>query len=203
MGFNLDMPEDQGGKTIMFAPWPKPLDEDIRGHYGLDHCYLEMVDAKYALVTQGRNLRREVNIPPSKKVTFILKPPNAIAQHDADVLKLLLNAEKLVIDPNYEPQKGTPTVHSTLGDLHLPMEGLVNVEAEKARIKKELEKAEAEIAKVEQKLANPQFEQNGSFSVGASGILESIIPHGIWKQLRCALELLIATDYALSPLEDH
>ena len=75
------------------------------------------------------------------------------------MLKLLLNAEKLVLDPNYEPPKGTPTVHSPLGDLHLPMEGLVNVEAEKARIKKELEKAEAEIAKVEQKLANPQFVQ--------------------------------------------
>jgi len=41
----------------------------------------------------------------------------------------------------------------------LPMEGLMNVEAEKARLKKELEKAEAEIAKVEQKLANPQFVQ--------------------------------------------
>ena len=159
MGYNLDMPEGQGGKTIMFARWPKQLDEDFRGHYGLDHCYLEMVDAKYALVTQGRNLRREANIPASKKVTFVIKPSNAIAQHDADVLKLLLNAEKLVIDPNYEPQKGTPTVHSTLGDLHLPMEGLVNVEAEKARIKKELEKDEAEIAKAGQKLANPQFVQ--------------------------------------------
>ena len=47
----------------MFAPWPKPLDEDFRGHYGLDACYLDMVNAKYELVTQGRNLRREGNIP--------------------------------------------------------------------------------------------------------------------------------------------
>ena len=40
------MPENQGGKTIMFAPWPKPLDEDFRAHYGLDDCYLEMVGRK-------------------------------------------------------------------------------------------------------------------------------------------------------------
>jgi len=157
MGYNIDMPEDQGGKTIMFARWPKPLDEDFRGHYGLDHCYLEMVDAKYALVTQGRNLRREANIPASKKMTFILKSSNTVSQHDADVLRLLLNAEQLAIDPNYEPKKGTPSVHADLGDLYLPMEGLVDVEAEKARLKKELEKDDAEIAKVEQKLANPQF----------------------------------------------
>ena len=36
MGYSTDMPEDQGGKTIMFAPWPKPLDEDEKAHYGLD-----------------------------------------------------------------------------------------------------------------------------------------------------------------------
>jgi len=159
MGYREDMPEDQGGKTIMFAPWPKPLDEDFRGHYGLDDCYLEMVDAKYELVTQGRNLRREAKIPAGKKVTFILKSPNGISAQDAEVLKLLLNAEALQLDPNYEPKKGTPIVHSDLGDLYLPLEGLLDVEAEKARLKKELDKTEAEIAKAEQKLANPQFVQ--------------------------------------------
>ena len=74
MGYHEDMPDDQGGSTIMFAPWPKPLDDDFRGHYGLDDCYLDMVNAKYELVTQGRNLRREGNIPASKKVRFVFKP---------------------------------------------------------------------------------------------------------------------------------
>ena len=46
-----------------------------------------------------------------------------------------------------------------MGELFLPLEGLIDVEAEKARLKKELEKIEAEIAKVEQKLANPNFTQ--------------------------------------------
>jgi len=59
----------------------------------------------------------------------------------------------------YEPKKGTPVVHSELGDLFLPLEGLVDVAAEKARLTKELAKAEAEIAKAEQKLNNPQFVQ--------------------------------------------
>src|SRR5207249_1288034 len=159
MGYQQDMPEDQGGKTIMFAPWPKALDEDFRGHYGLDNCYLEMVDAKYALVTSGRNLRREANIPSGKKVKFILKSPNGISRHEAEVLKLLLNAEALELAPSYEPTKGTPAVHSELGDLYLPLEGLLDLEAEKARLKKELEKAKTEIAKAEQNLANTQFVQ--------------------------------------------
>jgi valyl-tRNA synthetase len=157
MGYHEDMPQDQGGSTIMFAPWPKPLDEDFRGHYGLDACYLDMVNAKYELVTQGRNLRREGNIPSSKKVKYVFKPANQLLPHDAEVLKLLLNAEVLEIDANYLPKKGTPTVHSDLGDLFLPLEGLIDVAAEKARLTKELEKIESEITKAEQKLSNPNF----------------------------------------------
>ncbi|HEY5910956.1 MAG TPA: valine--tRNA ligase [Verrucomicrobiae bacterium] len=157
MGYSRDMPENQGGKTIMFAPWPKPLEEDFRGHYGLDACDGRKVDAKFELVTQGRNLRREANLPASKKVKFVLKPAGAIPAHDVEVLRLLLNAEAVDVDPDFQPGKGTPGVHSEIGDLYLPLEGLVDVAAEKARLTKELEKIEAEIAKVQQKLNNPNF----------------------------------------------
>ena len=75
------------------------------------------------------------------------------------MLKLLLNAEAVEVNANYQPAKNTLTVRTELGDLFLPLEGLIDVEAEKARLKKELEKIEAEIAKVEQKLANPNFTQ--------------------------------------------
>ena len=50
-------------------------------------------------------------------------------------------------------------MRTELGDLYLPLEGLIDVEAEKARLKKELEKTETEIAKVQQKLNNPAFTQ--------------------------------------------
>lgn len=141
----------------MFAPWPKPLDEDFIAHYGLDACYSEIVGSKFDLITQGRNLRREANIPASKKVRFVLKPVGHVPELDAEVLKLLLNAEAVEINPGYFPPKGTPSVHSELGDLFLPLEGLVDVAAEKARLTKELEKIETEINKAQQKLANPNF----------------------------------------------
>ena len=157
MGYHDDMPENQGGQTIMFAPWPKPLDQDFLGHYGLDAGYLETVNTKFDLVTQGRNLRREGNIPASKKVKYVFKPAVALLPHDALVLKLLLNAEALDIDNAYQPKQGTPTVHSGLGDLFLPLEGQVDTAAEKVRLQKELEKSEAEIARAEQKLNNPNF----------------------------------------------
>jgi len=159
MGYSQDMPEDQGGRTIMFAPWPKPLEQDFRDHYGLDDCYLKSTDAKYGLVTEGRNLRRQGNVAASKRVRFVLRPSQALAPHDVEVLKLLLNAEALETVDEYEPPKGTPTVRTDLGDLYLPLTGLVDVEAERARLTREIEKAKGEILKVEQKLNNPQFVQ--------------------------------------------
>jgi valyl-tRNA synthetase len=159
MGYADDMPQNQGGQTIMNAPWPKPLDTDFKEHYGLDDCYLEFVEKKYQLVTLGRNLRREFNVSASKKVRFVLKPANGVSPHDVEVLKILLNAEPLEVQADYESPKGTPTVHSDVGDLYLPLEGLIDMTAEKNRLQKELAKAEGEVQKVEQKLNNPAFVQ--------------------------------------------
>jgi valyl-tRNA synthetase len=159
MGYATDMPDNQGGQTIMFAPWPMPLDDDFKGHYGLDDCYLEMVDAKYNLVSEGRNLRRNAKIPSGKKIKFIFKPVNFTPPHDLEILQILLNAETIEVNGNFQPGKNVLAVRHELGELFLPMEGLIDVGAEKSRLTKELEKIEAEISKVEQKLANPGFTQ--------------------------------------------
>ena len=159
MGYAEDMPENQGGQTILFASWPKPLDDDFKSHYGLTEQHEKHIEARNEFVTQGRNLRRTANIAANKKVKFILKPARELPAHDLEVLKLLLNAEAVEVSANYQPGKNTLTERTALGDLFLPLEGLIDFEAEKARLKKELEKIEAEAAKVEQKLSNPSFTQ--------------------------------------------
>jgi valyl-tRNA synthetase len=109
MGYATDMPENQGGKTIMFAPWPMPLDDDFKGHYGLDDCYLEASrGAKYELVTQGRNLRRREHSGEQKGEIHPSSPVNFLPPHDIEVLKMLLNAEAVEVNENYQPAKGTP-----------------------------------------------------------------------------------------------
>jgi valyl-tRNA synthetase len=159
MGYATDMPGHQGGKTIMNAPWPKPFEGDFRDAYSLDDCYLEFATQKYEVVTQGRNLRRVGNIQAGKKVKFVLKPTREVLPHDGEVIKILLNAEALEINEGYVAKKGTPTAHTPFGELFLPLDGLIDVEAEKGRLSKELEKITTEITKVEQKLANPAFTQ--------------------------------------------
>ena len=157
MGYATDMPDNQGGKTIMNAPWPLPFEDDMQTHYGLENHCLQATTEKYDLVVQGRDLRRAGNIQAAKKVKYVLKPALPLTPHDAEVIKLLLNAEALEVNDGFVPPKGTPTVKSKLGELFLPLEGLIDVAAEKIRLTKEADKIQAEIVKVEQKLANPNF----------------------------------------------
>ncbi len=157
MGYAEEMPADQGGRSIMFAPWPKPFDSDTRDFYALDDCYLDHVNARFELITQGRDLRRQAKVASNKKVLFILKPAQDIPPNDIEVMKLLLNAEPFEVNPDYEPAKGVLATKAGMGELYLPLEGLVDTVAEIARHTKELEEIQSEIVKVEQKLANPSF----------------------------------------------
>ena len=158
MGYSADMPEDQGGKTILFARWPKPFSEPEKEYFGLDEAAEAVAQAKYDLVSIGRNLRRELKLDPAKKLKFVLRPSGGLAPADLEVLTLLLNAETVErVDASWVADKGTPSASNSLGELFLPTAGLVDSAAEGARLTKELEKIRSEIEKVQVKLANPAF----------------------------------------------
>jgi len=157
MGFATDMPPKQGGETIMFAPWPKPMTEDERAYFVLDESDERFANAKYEVVNLGRGLRRDFNIASSKRVRFVLKPNADLAAHETAVLQILLNAEPLEVNASFAPAKGTPAALTPLGELFLPLDGLIDVAAERERIGNELAKAGDELAKVRAKLADPNF----------------------------------------------
>ena len=163
LGFSNDMPHDQGGSTIMTARWPKRLDKNFIELYGLDDSIDRLIDAKHELVTQGRNLRAVYNIPFNKKVIYYLNPSGQLDELEVAVIKVLLNAES--ISNGNDVPKGTPRISSVLGDLYLPLEGLIDFEAEKSRLTKEVNKIEKEIEKVQVKLRNSNFTERAPVEV--------------------------------------
>ena len=163
LGFSNDMPHDQGGSTIMTARWPKRLDKNFIELYGLDDSIDRLIDAKHELVTQGRNLRAVYNIPFNKKVIYNLNPSGQLDELEVAVIKVLLNAES--ISNGNDLPKGTPRISSVLGDLYLPLEGLIDFEAEKSRLTKEVNKIEKEIEKVQVKLENTNFTERAPIEV--------------------------------------
>ncbi len=155
MGFNADMPENQGGKSIMFAPWPKPMDADELAHFGILPEDEQAANDKYETVNLGRTLKSAFNI--NKKVRFVLNPAQELPEHEIEVLRILLNAEPLDVDAAFVAKKGTPAVLTPLGELFLPLDGIVDVDAERARVTKEMTKVETELGKVKAKLADENF----------------------------------------------
>ena len=163
LGYSEDLPVEQGGKTIMTANWPKAFDASFNELYGLDDTVKRLVAAKQDLVTQGRNLRAAYNIPFNKKIDYTYTPAGNQDSHEVEVLKVLLNAESVSV--GLDVPKGTPRVSSALGDLYLPLEGLIDFDAERGRLAKELQKVEKEIGKVESKLSNPSFAERAPTEV--------------------------------------
>ncbi len=166
-GFHADLPTNQGGSTIMFARWPQPFDDDFKTHYGLSSDDEKAATAKYDTVIAGRGLRRDAHIASNKRIRFVLIPNEPLPPHEAEVVKILLNAKPFEVERNYEPPKGTPTALTPLGRLCLPLEGLVDFEAERERLGKEIARVEAELVTVRKKLANENFVSNAPATVVA------------------------------------
>jgi valyl-tRNA synthetase len=157
LGFHEDLPANQGGATIMTAPWPKAFSPEERAYFGLDEATDKFANAKYEVVNLGRSLRRDFNIASNKRVRFVLRPNAELTPHDIEVLRILLNAEPLDVLADYAAPKGTPVALTPLGELLLPLEGLIDVTAERERLAKEITKVEQELVKVRAKLADPNF----------------------------------------------
>ncbi|MGA2750387.1 MAG: valine--tRNA ligase [Verrucomicrobiota bacterium] len=160
MGYAKDMPDNQGGQTIMFAPWPKALDEDFKTHYALSSQILDDISARQKLVIEIRNIRAQYKIAANKKLKLIYHAPADIEPAEKRVIECLAGAESISHCLEYQPAKGEPVVHPGFGGkLYLPLAGLVDVAAEQSRLAKELQKIDAEIQRVQSKLDNPNFAQ--------------------------------------------
>ncbi|MEQ1860570.1 MAG: valine--tRNA ligase [Chthoniobacteraceae bacterium] len=159
LGYCDDMPADQGGRTIMNAPWPKPLTNDERHYMDIDPSHEEFAQQRYEVVNAGRGLRRDFNIASSKRVRFVLRcGAGYLTEHDHAVLELLLAADPLdLADAEWQAPKGTPVALTPLGELLLPLEGLIDASAERDRLTKEIAKVEQELGKVRAKLADTNF----------------------------------------------
>jgi len=155
MGYNVSH------KSIQTAPWPKAFsDEELRA-WGVDRQVVEYVEAKHDLIRTGRTLRSDYNLTPKQKAKFMIRPTQKEAGDllQADILSVstLLGAESIGIDLHFIPEGAMPSGISQLGSVYMSIEGLVDVAAEVAKLKKQIETVEKGIASISKKLSNENF----------------------------------------------
>ena len=124
----------------------------------------KLAEDKFELVKGGRFLRSNYNIPDGRKLKFHIKATDAAAleglKAQIDSLKLLLNAEDIELTlENFDSAKNgaAPSKLCAAGIISLPLAGLIDVEAEKAKLNKELADINKWIAGTAGKLKNERF----------------------------------------------
>jgi len=113
-------------------------------------------DAIYTTAGRMRNLKAEYNVATRKDVRFIIIKAADWLSAETDVLGLLAGGEIEILN-SYDAPKGTPAAVTDVGEVYMPLEGLIDVEAEKSRLDKEIAKVAAEVKKCESKLGNKSF----------------------------------------------
>jgi valyl-tRNA synthetase len=114
-------------------------------------------------VVMIRNARQESNLPAQKKMEAILlvdneSTQNMLQKYESQIERLAL-VSKLSIKPraNAVVPKLAAINSSARVDAILPLEGLIDIDAEKARLKKELQKVVQELAGIQGRLSNAGF----------------------------------------------
>jgi valyl-tRNA synthetase len=145
------------GEFLMLAELP---DEPVLAGLSAEDIAAEQAKAAAVYETAGRlrNLKAEYHLASRKDVTFVVKPSvDWLEGSERAVLALLVGAQEIRLDAGYEAPKGTPVALTAVGEVYLPLEGLIDVEAERVRLSREIEKIVKEVAKSEGKLGNASF----------------------------------------------
>ena len=119
---------------------------------------VELITEVISSIRAVRNCRAERSVPPSRKTRLFIKTDRKdIFGEAAGYFTSLASASELdfIDDESELPANVKAITHAAT--LYIPLGDMVDAEAEKARLKKELEKAEKEIAILERKLSNAEF----------------------------------------------
>ncbi|WP_456431030.1 valine--tRNA ligase [Thermosulfuriphilus sp.] len=142
-------------ESIMIAPYPRT-----------DQAFVnEEAEAKIerikAIITAIRSIRADCGIHPSAWIQAIIKAEKEEHQRlfaeFSEIIKSLSRVKELVLWKTGQRPKGAAAAILEETEIFVPLEGLVDIEAELKKLKREKEKILKDLAKSEKKLANQDF----------------------------------------------
>jgi valyl-tRNA synthetase len=111
-------------------------------------------------VTGIRSIRGELNISPSLELTALIRTLDSaddILNQNISYVVKLARAKDIQIGTDIQLPKNAATAIKPAMEIYVPLEGLIDIEAEIGRLKKEYAKTEKEVMFVKKKLANEDF----------------------------------------------
>ena len=153
---NLPLPEADRAPSLMVVAWPDAAllaafaDEGAEASIGLVQ----------EVVVAIRAIRARYSVSPREALAVVVKAPQAegvLLEGESALVRSLAGVGTLTVAPAAEkPAHAAVAVAGNL-EVYVPLEGLVDFEAEAARLGKERDKATEELERLERKLANEGF----------------------------------------------
>ena len=136
------------------STWPEPIHNELTS--------TNSIDLIIKIISSIRSLRVEKNIPPNAKIDILLKNAD---EHKREIIKnnksLITNLAKInnITFVSEELSQSENFIISTIDELVLmiPLDGLIDTEAEKNRLNKELSNINNEIDQISKRLNNQMF----------------------------------------------
>ena len=155
----------KSGPTIMLQPYPQTDDQNI------DSAANEDIEWLKAVIVGIRNIRGEMNIPPGKALTVLLRngdqnDQRRLAQNSQYLRKLTKLTHISWLPPDAEIPMAATALAGEL-EILVPMAGLIDKAAEISRLDKEISKLESDLARLRGKLENASFTDKAPAAVVA------------------------------------
>jgi valyl-tRNA synthetase len=142
--------------TIMLAAYPAS-----DAHLIDDRAEADL-QAIIDLISRVRNIRSEMNIKPGERIPVRVGVSDgnvrAVFTDAGDQISRLVRASELSVTEQLNaPRASARAVLAGGGELAVPLEGLIDFETERQRLRREKDKLGAEAGKLEAQLQNPNF----------------------------------------------
>ncbi|ADG83394.1 valine--tRNA ligase [Thermincola potens] len=144
------------GKTIMTQQWPEFNTAEV------DEKAEAEMEMAMEVIKAVRNIRSEMNVAPSRKADVIINAGSGAAMEVLNRCKPYLvnlaHIANLTLEEKLdaEPEDAMSAIIKGV-EIYMPLKGLVDIQAEVARLRKELDVLEKELARVNGKLNNQKF----------------------------------------------
>ncbi|WP_119678363.1 valine--tRNA ligase [Indioceanicola profundi] len=154
-----ELNEKLSGRTQMLITdaWPEP-DSSL-----IDPAASAEMEWVVSLISTIRTVRSEMNVPPSAQIPLVLKDAgqtaSTLAERHRELITRLARLSDIEVT-QVEPPKGSAQAVVEDATVVLPLAEFIDIEAEKARLNKEIGKLDGEISRIDAKLGNPKFVAN-------------------------------------------
>ena len=139
-------------ESIMVSKW---VEYDDSLSFSAEEAEMERIMKAIRAI---RNRRSEMNIPPSRKATVYIKTANKQTfESGVEFVKRLASANDVIIGDGFDNLGNIVTIITDDAEIYIPMGDLVDFEAERKRLEKELAQAQDKLDFISKKLNNPGF----------------------------------------------